>query len=171
LSYVEKSLIAGEKIFFQTGLHWIVLVFPFLLAAVFAAGGIALLVASFRHGDEEVMLILGLILLAVAASCVGYAMSTQRAIEMAVTNKRVIIKSGVLNRRTFEVLLAKVESIGVQEPIWGRILGYGTVVVRGTGGTPEPFYKIAHPLEFRKQVQEQIELLQQRIAPQPTTDR
>ena len=171
MSYVEKNLITGEKILFRTGLHWSVLVFPFLVAVVFAAGGVAFLVASLRRGHDEALLILGLVLLAVAAGCAGYAMSTKRAIEMAVTNKRVIIKSGVLNRRTFEVLLAKVESIGVQEPIWGRILGYGTVVVRGTGGTPEPFDKIAHPLEFRKQVQEQIELLQQRIAPQPATDR
>jgi hypothetical protein len=36
------------------------------------------------------------------------------------------------------------------------MLGYGTIVVIGTGGTPEPFRKVAHPLEFRSQVQQQI---------------
>ena len=39
----------------------------------------------------------------------------------------------------------------------GRVMGYGTIVVIGTGGTSEPFHKIAHPLEFRNQVQQQIE--------------
>jgi hypothetical protein len=39
------------------------------------------------------------------------------------------------------------------------MLGYGTVVVIGTGGTSEPFHKVAHPLEFRNQVQHQIEKL------------
>jgi hypothetical protein len=46
--------------------------------------------------------------------------------------------------------------------VTGRILGYGTVIVRGTGGTPESFDKIAHPLEFRTRVQQQIEQLQER---------
>ena len=57
------------------------------------------------------------------------------------------------------MLLNKVESIEVSEPAFGRMLGYGTIVVIGTGGTPEPFQKVAHPLEFRSQVQQQIEKL------------
>jgi hypothetical protein len=53
-------------------------------------------------------------------------------------------------------MLSRVESIGVTESFWGRILGYGSVVVHGTGGTPESFVMIAHPQEFRRSVQEQI---------------
>ncbi len=45
----------------------------------------------------------------------------------------------------------------MEERVLGRILGYGTVVVRGTEGTPEPFDAMAHPMEFRKQIQQQIE--------------
>src|SRR2546430_10116576 len=71
---------------------------------------------------------------------------------MAVTNKRVIVKSGLANRRTIELLLSRIESIAVEEPALGRLLGYGTVIVRGTGGTPEVFPQIARPLEFREQV-------------------
>ena len=81
---------------------------------------------------------------------------------MAVTDKRVIVKVGVASRTTFELLLSKVESIGVEESMMGRILGYGTVVVRGTGGTPEPFDRVAHPIEFRKQVQQRIEKSQEK---------
>jgi uncharacterized membrane protein YdbT with pleckstrin-like domain len=81
---------------------------------------------------------------------------------MAVTNKRVVAKVGVAARRTVEMLLSRVESIGVEESVTGRILGYGTVIVRGTGGTPESFDKIAHPLDFRTRVQQQIEKLQER---------
>jgi hypothetical protein len=54
------------------------------------------------------------------------------------------------------MMLTRVESIGVEETTFGRMLGYGSVVVRGTGGTPEPFLMIAHPHEFRRAVQEQI---------------
>jgi hypothetical protein len=66
---------------------------------------------------------------------------------------------GIMKRRTLEILLQKVESLEVEENFMGRILSFGTVVVRGTGGTPEPFPKIAHPLEFRRQVEQQINLL------------
>jgi uncharacterized membrane protein YdbT with pleckstrin-like domain len=76
--------------------------------------------------------------------------------EMAVTNKRVIVKSGLAERRTNEILLSRIESVVVDEPALGRILGYGTVIVRGTGGTPEVFQKIQDPLKFRQQVQSQI---------------
>jgi len=82
------------------------------------------------------------------------------ATEIAVTNKRVLIKTGLSSRRTVELLLHQVESIVVNESLTGRMLGFGTVLVRGTGGTPEPFDRIAHPLEFRRQVQHQIELSQ-----------
>jgi uncharacterized membrane protein YdbT with pleckstrin-like domain len=80
---------------------------------------------------------------------------------MAVTNKRVVVKTGVLSRRTYEILLSKIESIHVEEGLLGRMLGYGSVVVRGTGGTPEPFYQIAHPLELRRQVHHQIEVYEE----------
>jgi uncharacterized membrane protein YdbT with pleckstrin-like domain len=78
---------------------------------------------------------------------------------MAVTNRRVVVKTGLASRKTIEMMLSKVESIEVSESTGGRMLGYGTVVVIGTGGTSEPFHKVAHPLEFRNQVQQQIEKL------------
>jgi uncharacterized membrane protein YdbT with pleckstrin-like domain len=69
----------------------------------------------------------------------------------------VVVKVGLTSRRTVELLLSKIESIGVEESLFGRMLGYGTVLLRGTGGTPESFNTIAHPLEFRREVQQQIE--------------
>lgn len=79
------------------------------------------------------------------------AMSTS---EFAITNKRVIIKVGLIYRRTIEMNLNKIESLNVSQGILGRLLGYGTVVVIGTGGTKEPFSAIADPLTFRKKFQE-----------------
>ena len=68
----------------------------------------------------------------------------------------MLIKRGLFSRRSIEVLLPKVESIGVDEPFLGRILGYGTVIVRRTGGTLETFDKIARPNDLRRQVQGQV---------------
>jgi hypothetical protein len=58
----------------------------------------------------------------------------------------------MFSRSSIEVLLLKVESIGVDESLFGRMLGYGTVIVRGTGGT---FDKIGHSNKLRRQVQQQ----------------
>jgi len=167
MSYVEKNLIGGETVVYTTRLHWITLIWPIVLCLLFGLPGLFLLASSFsgasdKSGASTPMLVGGLILLVVGGACIGAGLLKRNATEMAVTDKRVIVKVGVATRRTFELLLSKVESIGVEESMMGRILGYGTVIVRGTGGTPEPFERVAHPIEFRKQVQQQIEKSQAR---------
>jgi uncharacterized membrane protein YdbT with pleckstrin-like domain len=101
------------------------------------------------------------ILSVLAATAIISGIVRRNATEMAVTNKRVVVKTGIASRRTFEMLLSKIESIGVEESVMGRMFGYGTVIIRGTGGTPDSFPKISHPLEFRRQVQQHIEIYQQ----------
>lgn len=162
MSYAEKHLIAGETVQYETRLHWIVMVGHALIAAVLAIVGLGLLVtpwSSVRGGEASLAGPLrwaGFGCLVVAAIFFGIGLVRRNATEMAVTNKRVIAKSGLADRRTIELLLQRIESIAVEEPALGRILGYGTVIVRGTGGTPEIFPQIARPLEFREQVQRQI---------------
>ena len=169
MSYVESNLIPGEQVLYKTGLHWVVLVWPVFFAAFFGLGGLPLLLGSiFSIGDKSGsaggMAVFALSLLAVAGLFILLGYLTRKATEMAVTNKRIVIKTGLLSRRTFELLLSKVESIGVEEGMLGRMLGYGSVVVRGTGGTPEPFKNVAHPLEFRRQVQQRVEEREQKSA-------
>jgi uncharacterized membrane protein YdbT with pleckstrin-like domain len=74
--------------------------------------------------------------------------------EFAITTKRVIVKVGLIARRTLEMNLNKIETVNVNQNILGRILGYGTVTIVGTGGTKESFSGISAPLEFRKKFQE-----------------
>jgi uncharacterized membrane protein YdbT with pleckstrin-like domain len=74
--------------------------------------------------------------------------------EYAVTNKRVIIKVGLIRRRTVEMNISKIESINVDQSILGRILGYGDIVIVGTGGTRESFETLSSPTQFRRKFQE-----------------
>ena len=162
MSYVEKHLIEGETIIFETRLHWIVLVVPILVGLLFGLTGVAMFVLSSRTpSDKSVasqsMTILGAACLAIALIFIVRGILMRNATEMTVTNKRVFVKVGLAARRTIELLLSRVESIGVEESVAGRMLGYGRVIVHGTGGTPEVFNMVAHPLEFRTQVQQQIE--------------
>ncbi len=78
------------------------------------------------------------------------------AAEFAVTSKRVIIAVGAVRRRTLELMLDKVEGVGVEQSLSGRLFNFGTVTITGSGGTREAFPNIAAPLEFRRQVQAQL---------------
>ena len=161
MSYVDKHVIPGETVEYQTNLHWIVMLGHAGLAVFFVAAGVALLMFSWSsgHGAEShssALIWLALASFVVAAVLFGVGLIKRNATEMSLTNKRVIVKTGLASRRTIELLLSRIESIAVEEPALGRMLGYGTVIIRGTGGTPEVFEKIASPLEFREQVQSQI---------------
>jgi len=163
LGYVEKLLIPGETVQYQTKLHWIVMLGHVASAAVLELLAITFLIASLSSsgGAKAVpprsTMHLGVLICFFAGATLFYiGLLKRNATEMAVTNKRVIVKSGLADRRTTEILLSRIESVVVDEPAMGRILGYGTVIVRGTGGTPEVFEKIYHPLKFREQVQSQI---------------
>ncbi len=141
MGYVDQNLLQGEEVFYRARLHLVIFLAPALVAVlgVIAFAANAMLAA----------------LLLVAALLLGADRYIRLATsEFAVTNKRVLIKIGLVRRHTLELLLAKVETIGVEQDIFGRIFNYGTIVVTGTGGTKELFPVIARPLEFRKAVQE-----------------
>lgn len=160
MGYIEKNLVPGEVVLYKTRLHWIVLIWPLIAGVLLSGAGLAFCVSGYRTpgqgGLYSGLLIVGLLLLVAAAVLVGVGVIRQNSTEVAISNKRVLIKTGFVSRKSIEVLLSKVESIGVDESALGRMLGFGSVIVRGTGGTFETFTRIAHPNEFRKQVQQQI---------------
>lgn len=167
MSHITDNLVPGETLLFETRHHWVVLIGPLLVSILLAVPGAAMLLGSTGHDPlgmtsfyatigPQVSLVLGLILVVTALVIFGYGLAKRNATQMAVTNKRVLLKTGMASRRTLDLMLSKVESIGVDETVLGRMLGYGTVHLRGTGGTPESFTKISHPQEFRRHVQEQI---------------
>lgn len=165
MSYVESNLVSGETVIYETRLHWIVMLGHTVLGCLLLGlPGVLLLYYGLKQtGNENTTLHVteggGVALLVCCVVVILMGMVRRNATEMAVTNRRVVIKTGLVSRKTIETLLNKVESIEVSETAFGRMLGYGTIVVIGTGGTPEPFHKVAHPLEFRSQVQQQIEKL------------
>ncbi|HWR34398.1 MAG TPA: PH domain-containing protein [Clostridia bacterium] len=161
---MDENLIEGEVVLYRTTLHWIVLVAPMTIAAVIGFGGLMALFASLatlgdKNGTAGGLATVSLVLILIAAAIAGLATWHRSSTEMAVTNKRVMIKVGMISRRTTEITLQKIESVGVDQGLLARLMNYGSIVVRGTGGTPEPFSKISHPLEFRRQVQQQIDKL------------
>jgi uncharacterized membrane protein YdbT with pleckstrin-like domain len=165
MGYIENNLIPGEQVLFKTRLHSVTIFFHAIVGMIIGLLGLFCLYKSMTGRDDpdaqsKIWAIFGGILVVMSIVAMIYAIMKRNATEMAVTNRRILIKTGILSRRSIELLLSRVESIVITEPFFGRMLGYGSVIVRGTGGTPEPFDYIARPKEFRRCVQEQIEATQ-----------
>ncbi len=155
MGYAEQNLMPGEEITYEAKLHWALFLRPawpllFTLFFILLAAS-----QSDRNGAGVLYCISGIFFVITFFSGLG-ALITYFTTEFALTNKRVIAKTGWLRRRSVELLLQKVESVGVNQSILGRILGFGTIIVTGTGGTKEPFSNIAAPMELRNRVNAQI---------------
>jgi len=136
MSYVQSVITPGETLIAQAKTHWFIYVGP----ACWVVVALILMVAVPPLG--AVPLVLSIILFIRAWL---YVYST----ELAVTSKRVIAKFGFIRRNTIELRHEKVESFHVRQGIVGRIFDFGSIVIKGSGGTNAPIPYIASPLRFR----------------------
>lgn len=150
MGYVERHLLAGERVVYKTRLHWVLFVKP----ALVVLAGVILMVLLRQVQDPRWLWIFG-----AAAALIGLVWAFVHYVEVmtsefAVTTSRLILKVGLISRYTTELLLAKVESIGVQQGLIGRLLNYGDLTVTGTGGAREVFRRVRDPIGFRNHVQQ-----------------
>ena len=124
-SYIESTLGKGETIL-RTARVSLWSLSPLILVGVLT-----------------IPIVLGLFVL--AAVYVRY-----KSTELAVTNRRVVVKFGFISRRTLEISIAKIESVRVEQGIIGRMFDFGSLTIAGTGSTHEPLQGIADPLGFRR---------------------
>ena len=113
--YVNKHLLSGEAVVYETTYHWITYL---SWASLFTLG---------LH---------------------PYIQS--KTDEFVITSKRVIIKKGLLVFYTFEMNLNRIETVHIKQGLIGRMLGYGSITIIGTGGTSERFTEIKNPIQFRQ---------------------
>jgi len=150
VGYVERHLLAGERVRYKTRLHWVLFIKP----ALVVLAGVILMVLLRQVQDPRWLWIFGaaVALLGIVWAFVHYV--EVMTSEFAVTTSRLIFKVGLISRYTTELLLAKVESIGVQQGLVGRLLNYGDLTVTGTGGAREVFRRVRDPIGFRNHVQQ-----------------
>lgn len=125
-SYVDSALTRGENVQYQGKISlWTLLpliLLGLLLFPIYGVGILLWIVAAVKYYSTE----------------------------LAITNKRVIAKFGLVRRSTIEINLQKVESIQVNQGVLGRIFNYGTIIVSGAGTPQAPIPGISHPLKFRR---------------------
>ena len=145
MSYIDNNLIAGESVTYRTRLHWLMLAPPALLFVIW------LPLAWYLAQGEWAALAWVPIALGVVALLP--AIIKRQSSDFAVTNKRVMMKTGVFTTRSVELFLSKVEAIAVDQSLLGKMFGYGDIAITGSGGTSEAFSHIQGPMQFRRAVQ------------------
>jgi membrane protein YdbS with pleckstrin-like domain len=151
MKYVTRVLQPGETVVYSTKLFW----FIYLRALTLLVIALVILIIGMLSSQENIKIILEIIagLFAIFAfSAWVQALIRRVTTEFAVTDRRVIYKTGIISRHTIEMNRSRVESVDVNQGLLGRLFGFGTVIVRGTGGTFEPIYMVADPLTFRSHI-------------------
>lgn len=149
-NYIKKTILPGENVLYLARVHpalYLAMVPYFLIFQ----GFVYLFVVVYGLGELlplSKLLFLAPFLLFVQCWII---ISTT---ELALTDRRVIAKTGLLTQQSIELNLPKVESVEVHQSLLGRMLNYGTITVMGTGGGSAPAPGISAPFDFRKAVQE-----------------
>ncbi len=129
MSYVEESLSAGEKVEALFKLHW------------------------FAWVPMWLWVVLGLPTFGITWLVAIYEFLRLRNIEQGVTNKRVIFKKGIVSRRTDEMKLGSIETVEIDQGVFGRVFGFGDVRITGRGISDVVFKAIDDPMAVKRQIE------------------
>ena len=124
MSYIDESLSEGEQVVARFQLHWV----------------------------ERLPLFLWCVLVVTLPLAI-YAWLKLRCTEIGVTNKRVIVKTGIISRQSEEMRIASIETVEIDQSVWGRILGFGDVRITGKGMSNLVLHHMAEPLEVKRRIE------------------
>jgi len=129
MGYIQDSLSNGEEVRDLFKLHWFAKIWMILwIILAIPTLGITLLFALW----EWLKL---------------------RSIEQGVTNKRVILKRGIISRKSEEMKITSIETVEIIQGVMGRIFGYGAIKVTGRGISDLLFKKINDPMDVKRKIE------------------
>jgi len=143
MSFIEKNLSTNERISYKGKIHWYIYlrgVFFFILG--FLASNVSVALSGF-------LFFVGIISLILAGMVAGSS-------EFAITNRRIILKTGVLKRKFIELQLNKSEGLRIEQGIMGRMFNFGTIKIT-TAGVTETYSYLADPFQFKKRINDAVE--------------
>jgi uncharacterized membrane protein YdbT with pleckstrin-like domain len=147
MSYVQAVLQPGEHVRAVGRLHWVIFLRAILLTAI-ALALIAVAPAVSPQIKDVIEIAAGVVLV-LALVALLQAWFVRSITELAVTDHRVIYKRGFLRRHTVEMNMDKVETVDVDQSVLGRLLGFGSIRILGTGQGIENLRRVASPVQLR----------------------
>jgi uncharacterized membrane protein YdbT with pleckstrin-like domain len=149
MPYVDRVLQQGETVRHIAKISWVTYLPGLFLWAV---AGIIALILPVEPTLHYLALIVAVIIFLIGTALLARAWFHRITTEIAVTDRRIIYKRGFIRRYTVEMHMDKVESVDVDQSLFGRMLDYGNVIIHGTGMGIEPLDNIDHPLELRNHI-------------------
>ncbi len=149
MAYIDHVLEPGETVRWRASVSWTTYAWAIALAA---CGVAALVVGAVEPGAAYFGGFVAVIFAAAAVVAFIPAWFRRWTTEIAITDRRIIVKRGLFRRRTIEMNMQKVESVDVDQSLLGRLFDYGDVTFRGTGATLEVLHRIDAPLKLRTTV-------------------
>ncbi len=154
-SYVKRAMQHNEKVVYEAQLHWIIYRAGVISTLIGALIGYVLPVGaeSLMGADFSAMLLLPIKAISIGVILLGFfqlvsSFIRQISTELVITDQRVIAKHGLIATTSYELMMSKVEGATIEQSILGRFLGYGTLMVKGTGGGISPIDHVARPFLF-----------------------
>jgi len=129
MSYIDESLSTGEEVSARFSLHWVTRI------------------------PLAIWLLLGIPTFGITLVIALHEYLRIRFIEQGVTNKRVIFKTGIISRKSEEMKLASIETVEIDQGIFGRMLGFGNVKVSGRGTSDVLFRTVADPMAVKRAIE------------------
>lgn len=171
MSYARRLLSRGEEVVFESRQHWFAIIgrsWIWLLAMLI---GIALAIYVFSGGiqpEEPVSTVLTvgvLALVLIPLVRIGFILWEWQNQEFLITTRRVIKAEGIFNKSMADSSLEKINDARLDQPLLGRIFGYGTLDIltaaeEGGGNKVDDFPMLADPVRFKVAMLNQKEMLE-----------
>ena len=145
MAYPEHLLARGETVVLHKHPHWKVLILPVLwLVLIIGGGSFGFAYSRAQTGNYGIWWIvigavgtLGIICLSVAPFI------RWRTEHFVITNRHVFFRTGFFRRREHQIPLGRIQNLETSVTFWGRILGFGTLIVESAADQPLSFSNVA----------------------------
>lgn len=144
MSYIDQSLSEGEVLVGRFALHWS----AWLPVVGLVAMALVMALAGLAHSAVAALVAGGVLFVPAVIAWLKLL-----CLEMGVTNKRVIHKTGVIGRKTDEMKLGSIETVEINQGVVGRLLNYGKVRVTGKGVSAVAFRGVKDPMAVKRQIE------------------
>jgi len=148
MDYIKNKLAENEHIVYSTGLHWAILLGPSMLLII---AGLSI---PAKGQSAVILLIIGLMWFAISTVSI-------RTSEIGITEKRLLLRVGFPLRRSYDILLEKIQMIDIYQPSLGKFLNFGKIIIQYSNGGANAFRMVRSPIEFKDMIEKQAAAIRQ----------
>ena len=144
MAYPDNLLSRGERVVLHKHPHWKVLILPTLCFILFIAGGFAA-AAVLRHWQHHgiAWIVIAVVALLGLVAFTLIPVIRWRTEHFVITNYHMFFRTGILHRREHQIPLGRIQNMETSVSFWGRLLGYGSLIVESTADQPLEFENVA----------------------------